>query len=85
MKPVLLICAIVALASGAVAQSLPNLPKLPTSEPSPAPPSSSGPVGSLLGNDKPANPIDQAKTEIECKLPSNATKRECIELMPKPR
>ena len=45
-------------------------------------PQSAAPSGtSIPGAARRSNPIDQAKTEAECKIPTNATKPECIALM----
>ena len=53
----------------------------PTSNPMTTPsansPSSTSPPGAAPAS----NPIDKAKVEAECKIPTNATKPECVELM----
>lgn len=61
----------------------PSAPSLPTgNNPAMATPGTEAPSGtSLPGTSQPSNPIDQAKTEAECKIPTNATKPECVQLM----
>ncbi|MGO8915322.1 MAG: hypothetical protein ACLQJR_05390 [Stellaceae bacterium] len=67
----------------ATAQSVPSVPTIPTADnllaaaPNPTPPSGT----SIPGAGQTTNPIDKIKTEAECKIPTNATKPECIELM----
>ena len=54
----------------------PSSGNTPTAVPSVTPPSSA----SIPGIEQTSNPIDKAKTEAECKIPTNAIKPECIEL-----
>ena len=65
----------------------PSVPSPPTeTTPTPTTPSVNAPsASSIPGTEQTANPIDieKAKTEAECKIPTNATKPECIELMMK--
>ncbi|MGO8920197.1 MAG: hypothetical protein ACLQJR_30225 [Stellaceae bacterium] len=83
MRSILIACPMVLFTLAAAAQTLPSVPKLPTEDnpltaaPSPTPPSGT----SVPGAAKTTNPIDKIKTEAECKIPTNATKPECIELM----
>ncbi|HEV2549311.1 MAG TPA: hypothetical protein VGU20_18365 [Stellaceae bacterium] len=73
---------IFAFTAAAAAQTIPNVPNLPTGEKPAATAPSAIPSGtSIPGAGQTSNPIDKAKTEAECKIPTNATKRECIELM----
>jgi len=65
----------------------PTAPTLPSSGTSPmaapmaAPIASPSSGSSSLGTGGATNAIDQAKTEAECKIPTNATKPECVELL----
>ena len=83
MRSILIACPMIILAFTAAAQTMPNVPKLPAEEkPAVTAPSATPPSGtSIPGTGQTSNPIDKAKTEAECKIPTNATKPECIELM----
>lgn len=82
MKSILIACAMIMFTLGAAAQALPNVPKLPSENSLPLATPNPTPSGtSVPGAAQTSNPIDQAKTEAECKIPTNATKPECIELM----
>jgi hypothetical protein len=61
----------------------PSVPDLPTeAKPTVTTPSLNSSSGtSIPATAQTPNPIDQAKTEAECKIPTNASKPECIELM----
>jgi hypothetical protein len=86
MKPMIGAVAIAMLAGVAAAQSLPGVPQAVSQ---PAAISGSGSSGTAApgglampgSSPKSESPIDQAKTEIECKIPSNAAKPECLELL----
>jgi hypothetical protein len=78
----------IVFALAASAQSVPGVPALPTAgnpptaAPSVTPPGVTPPTGtSIPGAGQTSNPIDKAKIEAECQIPTNATKPECIELM----
>ena len=83
MRSILIACPMIMFTLAATAQTLPSVPKVPTEDkplvaaPSPTPPSGN----SVPGAAPTTNPIDKIKTEAECKIPTNATKPECIELM----
>lgn len=81
MRLILIASPMIAFAFVAAAQ-MPSVPKLPTEgAPSIAAPSVTPPSGTSIPGTEPAsNPIDQAKIEAECKIPTNAIKPECIEL-----
>jgi hypothetical protein len=86
MKSILIVCLMIMFTLGAAAQTLPNAPKLPSDKmpiATPTTPQSTAPPSgtSIPGAAQTSNPIDQAKTEAECKIPTNAAKPECIELM----
>ena len=83
MRSILIACPMIMFALAATAQSVPSVPKLPTEDnPLMAAPSPTQPSGtSIPGTGQTTNPIDKIKTEAECKIPTNATKPECIELM----
>jgi len=70
-------------AAGNPSMAAPSVPSLPTGgTPSMATPTITPPSGaSIPGQGQTSNPIDQAKTEAECKIPTNATKPECVQLM----
>jgi hypothetical protein len=82
MRSILIACPMIMLTLAAAAQTAPSLPKLPIEDkslmtaPSPTPSGTSVP-----GVGQTTNTIDKIKTEAECKIPTNATKPECIELM----
>ena len=85
MKAMMGAVAIAMLAGAAAAQSLPGVQQ-PASPSTPMSAGSAGtalPTGSAMpgSGTKSENPIDKAKTEVECKIPTNAAKPECIELM----
>ena len=61
----------------AAAAQMPNMPNMPNGGNMPAAPG--GP--SIPGTGQTSNPIDEAKTEAECKILTNATKPECLKLM----
>ena len=69
--------------SGNPSSAAPSMPGLPSGgTPSMAAPTITPPSGaSMQGAGQTSNPIDQAKTEAECKIPTNATKPECVQLM----
>jgi hypothetical protein len=85
MKSILIAGLMIMVTLGAAAQTLPNAPKLSTDNMPIAPttPQSTTPSSgtSIPGAAQTSNPIDQAKTEVECKIPTNVAKPECIELM----
>ena len=83
MRSILVACPMIMFTLAVAAQSLPSVPKVPTGENPPIKaPSAASPSGtSLPGAAQTSNPLDKEKTELECKIPTNATKRECIELM----
>ncbi len=87
MKSILIAYSMIMFTLAAAAQTLPSVPKLPSENSLPmatpnAPPQTATPSGtSIPGTAQTSNPIDQAKTEAECKIPTNATKPECIALM----
>jgi hypothetical protein len=86
MKSILIACLMIMFTLGAAAQTLPNAPKLSTDNmpiATPTMPQGTAPSSgtSLPGAAQTSNPIDQAKTEAECKIPTNAAKPECVELM----
>ena len=83
MRSILIACPMIMFALAATAQSLPSVPKLPTEDnPLTAAPSGTSPSGtSLPGAGQTTNPIKKIMTEAECKIPTNATKPECIEQM----
>ena len=89
MKSVLIAVPMMMVALAAGAQTVPSMPKMPTDQAPMAAPGATAttpaaPSGtSIPGTSQPSsdNPIDKAKTEAECKLPTNATKPECVELM----
>jgi len=85
MRAILVACPMVMLTLAIAAQPLPSVPKLPTGEnPPTTAPNAASPSGtSLPGAAQTSNPLDKEKTELECKIPTNASKRECIELMMK--
>ena len=70
--------------SGTSPMAAPSTPSLPTgSTPSMATPTVTPPGGtSMPGTGDATNAIGQAKTEAECKIPTNATKPGCVKLMP---
>jgi hypothetical protein len=83
MKSILLTCPMIMFTLAAAAQSVPSMPKLPTDDkPSVTVTSGKATSGtSIPGAGQTSNPIDKIKTEAECKIPTNAAKPECIELM----
>ena len=91
MKSVLIACPLIMFTLAAAAQ-MPNVPNMPNGGNMPAAPNapnmpgggnmSAAPGGpSMPGTGQTSNPIDEAKTEAECKIPTNATKPECLKLM----
>ncbi|HYM03558.1 MAG TPA: hypothetical protein VET85_11480 [Stellaceae bacterium] len=90
MRLFLIACPMIMLSLAAAAQSLPSAPSLPVQDQAPmaapninpqAGPSDPGSATSVPGTSQTPNSIDQAKTEAECKIPTNATKPECVQLM----
>jgi hypothetical protein len=85
MRSILIACPMILFAFAVAAQTVPSVPKLPsedkpaTTMPGTAPSSGTSLPGA--GQGQTSNPIDQAKTEAECKIPTNAAKPECLELM----
>jgi hypothetical protein len=80
MRSILIACPMIMVTLAAVAQTAPSLPKLLEDKPLLAEPSPTPPTG-ISASGPGQNPIDKIKTEAECKIPTNATKPECIELM----
>ncbi len=90
MRPLLLAVPMMIFALAASAQNLPNAPNLPTAgapsmggSPAQPKPAANTPSGTSLPGAAPtsSNPLEKAKTEAECKIPTNAAKPECLELM----
>jgi hypothetical protein len=88
MRSILIACPMIIFTLAAAAQPVPSVPKLPTENmppmaaPSMTPPSTTPPSGTSVPDaGQTMNSIDKAKTEAECKIPTNATKPECVELM----
>jgi hypothetical protein len=88
MRSILIACPLILVTLAAAAQ-MPNMPSggnMPASPNMPNMPGGgtmpSAPNGTAMpGAGETPNPIDQAKTEAECKIPTNATKPECLKLM----
>ena len=94
MRSILIACPLIMFAFAAAAQ-MPNMPSggnMPTAPSMPNMPGGGGMPGgsnmpttpdasSIPGAGQSSSPIDEAKTEAECKIPTNATKPECLKLM----
>ena len=88
MRSILIACPLIMLTIAAAAQmpnmpsggnmpATPNTPSMPSGGNMPATPNGT----SMPGAGQTSNPIDEAKTEAECKIPTNAAKPECLKLM----